>query len=110
MKIIIQNNIEVKYKRRTGETLDDFMAYYMDLQHILDAFRTDYAVWTKLSHTTEEFSVILITQNIWLEETKAAAVFANVFELFVDLQGKKLYTTEIEAFAEDRLTVVVRPL
>lgn len=110
MKTMIYKDLIKVFKRTCDETLDDFLGFKGDLEAILSYAKTDFAIWTCIQSTDEEIKVALKQQDIWLNEEQTAWFFANILELFVDENGMKMYTTEALAFAEDRISVVIKPV
>ena len=107
---MIYSDLTKVFKRTSDETLQDFLEFKDDLETILSYAKTDFAIWTSLESTDEEIKVTLKQQDIWLREEQTAWFFANILELFLDENGKKMYTAEAIAFAEDRMNVVVKPV
>lgn len=110
MKTMIYSDLSKVFKRTCNETLLDFLDFKGDLEVILSYAKTDFAIWTCIQSTDEEIKVTLKQQDIWLNEEQTAWFFANILELFADENGVKMYTAEALAFAEDRMSVVIKPV
>lgn len=110
MKTMIYSDLTKVFKRTSDETLDDFLEFKGDLETILSYAKTDFAIWTCIQSTDEEIKVTLKQQDIWLNEEQTAWFFANILEWFLDENGAKMYTAEALAFAENRMSVVIKPV
>lgn len=110
MKTMIYSDLTKVFKRTSDETLDDFLEFKGDLETILSYAKTDFAIWTCIQSTDEEIKVTLKQQDIWLNEEQTAWFFANILEWFLDENGAKMYTAETLAFAENRMSVVIKPV
>lgn len=105
MKIIVCDTITRSFERNKGESKEEFLEYYYDLDHLLSSARTDLGLWSLLNIEENKITVKLVVQSLWIDEQKAAWFFAWVMTLFVVQEGNKLYTEEIAPMADDRLTI-----
>ena len=110
MKTIIESNITNVFKRSSHETFDDFLDYYASLQYLLATAKKKLNIWCDLSIQGEEIKAVLNQQDITLDEANTAWFFAYVMPVFTNRECRNVYSSEIKAFSDNRVTIVVRPI